>query len=360
MSSSAKLKYLFFPVSITSARLELKARWWHRGLVVVFFVLLLPVLIGLALLGLQIAKNGDRAGYISCVEREPLLTKDGIDAVVASSWDVRITAYDSFFSSKNDADLQSALRDTSLPKQAKADLWNAKYAATHSASAGVSPEELAKYRYVAVTERCFIEFPTTMTSNEVNAEMSKKFYGAEDGWMPVDTPEGFTIAKLSDGTELYLHDTNLSAVEVKRRAEIFRASPNPQTLPPHFFEKKRVPIPKGAVVGAPIRRAPIPLPKGAVLVGEPTGNAQNLRVIWEVNSFEEVANPFRPTGDTFDIAAAQRQRDDVRGTSEWDSCRDLSPSRHRRRNILVAIISILAGSYLLQGLYRALLYIVFG
>jgi hypothetical protein len=341
------IKHLVFPVSITSDRLELKTRWWHRALVVFFFVFSLPAFVGAALLALRIAKADEQASYLTCVERGPLLTKEGMSAVLASHWEARVTAYDSFFSSKSDEELQPILHGISLSNQVKADLWNAKYATTHPASVGVSAEELTKYNYLAVPGQSVIEFPSSMTNKEVNAEMAKKFNGAQQGWMDVDTPEGFTVALLKDGTALYLHSPNLSPAEAKRRVEIYRASPAPQTLPVHFFDKKSVPVPKGAAIGR------LELPPGHTLDKTPG-------VIWDVESPEEVTNPFQVNVDVIDMVAAQTQRDNVRSTHEWESCKRLSPSRYQRRNILIAILGVIAGSYLLQGLYRALLYVVFG
>lgn len=365
------LKRLLFPVSITSARLQLETRWWHRAVVVLFFVLFLPLFVGAALLGLVIAKGEAQAIYFTCVERDPLLSKQGVRAVVSSPADARVRAYDSFFSSKNNEELERILRDISLPNQVRADLWNAKYAATHPPPASVSSDELSKYDYVLAAGRSVIEFPSSMSNKEVQMEIAKRFPSAKEGRMPVHVPEGFTVAKLKDGITLYLHTANLSAAEVKRRVEIFRASPAPQTLPAHFFDKKAANDDDlGFVPSSPAmpKRSAADAEIDAIL-GKDTSR-KSLRsgyipdkapyVTWDVESPEEVTNPFQPAGDSFDIADAQVQRDHARETHEWESCRDLSPSRHQGMYIFIAILGVIAGSYLLQGLYRALLYIAFG
>jgi hypothetical protein len=324
----AVLKSIFFPLSLTTERLHLSSRWWHRALVVAFFLVLLPLFFLGAYLYFRLTQDHTQSIFLACMEQSPILGPTAVKAAQESDWNVRERAYDDFFASSNSDEFAQRLQNTPLAEVAKQDLWNAKYATTHLHPAVLTADKIALYTYVAGPSETFIEFPASMSEAARKAELKAKFDGFDQGWVDVVTPTGFTLVKLKDGISLYLHGDKLSASEVGHRVQIFRAAPAPNFLPANFFDKKEK---------------------------KPVAESDSKDAL-----DEEVDNPFQPNADWFDLVDAQLKRDSVRSTTAWKSCIRSSPSQKRARDLVVALLGFVGASYITQGLYRALLYVIFG
>jgi hypothetical protein len=324
----ALLKSIFFPLSLTTERLHLSSRWWHRALVVAFFLVMLPLFFLGGYLFFHLTQDHTQSIYLACMEQSPILGPTAAKAAQESDWNVRERAYDDFFASRDSDEFAQRLQNMPLANEAKHDLWNAKYAATHLHPAALTPDKIALYTYVAGPSETFVEFPASMSEADRKAELKAKFDGFDQGWVDVDTPTGFTLVKLKHGISLYLHGDKLSASEVGHRVRIFRAAPAPDFLPANFFDKKEK---------------------------KPSTENDSKDAL-----DEEVDNPFQPNADWFDLVDAQLKRDSVRSTTAWKSCIKSSPSQRRTRDLLVALFGFVSASYLTQGLYRALLYVIFG